>query len=246
MNIKLGTSCIAFFLFFSVAVRCQVDEKQKDLFKWFDSKIGDENRSIYDGVVHKVKYKTKNGNHKYFKSSKFLEGNIIYDNQPYYDIMMNYDIYEDELIVKLSDQLGNTSNIELMKRKIKGFSILGHQFTKIEIPAEDKKESGSYEFYEIVLEKEQLNLYIKHHKTRKKKMDSKFTYSFFEKGDSNYLLLIDSKYHKIKKKKNWIYVFPNQKKTINTFYKKNKTMLKTNKNEFMLRLAVLMNDLITK
>lgn len=80
---------------------CQYDTNKKDHYIWFDNIIGYENSGIYNGTLFLEKYKTESNNHHFFLDNKYKLGNLIYDNQPYYNVYLKYDIYEDELIAKL-------------------------------------------------------------------------------------------------------------------------------------------------
>jgi len=212
---------VLFILFNSFYFYGQTYSNKKDYYKWFDSIIGVESMNLYDGVEYEEKYKTINGNHKYYKSSQFLIGDIRYDGQSYYNIEMRYDIYDDDVIVKLPNQ-SNFFIVSLKKGKIENFSISNRHFIKV-ITSKKGQIKGISTFYETIFQSELLTLFKKHKKFRNERLDKSFVYSVFKEKNEFYLYLNNQYYH-LKSKKDLIHLFPKQKKEINKFYNSNKVL----------------------
>lgn len=233
---------ILFFLFKVFFFYCQTHSNEKDYYKWFDEIIGYENTGLYDGLEYKKDYRTINKNHNYFITNKFLTGNIIYDGQSYYDIKIKYNIYNDELIVKLPIQSGY-SIIKLISEKVERFSINNHQFIRLSENNNSSSIKNISGFYEITFQSKFLFFLKKYKKSKKKQLEKKFIYSEF-KDNNEYFLYYNNEYYKIKSKKDLIKLFPKQKKDINTFYNTNRISLKSNSDIFMKRLMKHLNSLI--
>lgn len=215
----------------------QTNSNSKDYYKYFDSKIGIRNSGIFNGIPYKEQYLTINGNHKYFLTSDFVKGTIYFNNQPYYDVDMKYDTYEDNLILKLPSQ-SKYFFIKLINDKIDKFNIYGKNFVKLSNNAEV---SG---FHEILYQSKLLNLFKEHKKRIKKIIGDDFVYYEFNEENS-YIVFSDNKYYKINSKKEFIKLFPTHKKNISNFYSTNKSILKSDKDKFMIQLIKYVNTLIT-
>ena len=78
----------------------QLKNQEKESYLWFDEVLGPENVNLYNGLNYIEKYKTKNGNHKFFNSENTLPNSlIIYEGQPYYNVKIKYDSFEDQVLV---------------------------------------------------------------------------------------------------------------------------------------------------
>ena len=68
---------------------CQEQYDLKKVYKIYDSVIGKKNLGINNGVIFKDNFITesKEKNHRFFEINSFQLGNIVYNNQPYFDIL---------------------------------------------------------------------------------------------------------------------------------------------------------------
>lgn len=231
-----------FFFINTVSIHSQTNSSNKGTYDWFDNKIGDENTGIYNGIIYKEKFRTLNNNHKFFLTSQFSKGNIIYNGQPYYNIEMKYDIYEDLLIVKLPNH-SEYFIVQLINDKIDEFSINNNKFLKISGKHEVFFNETISGFYEISFQSKDLNLFKKHIKSRKERIVGNFVYSKF-KDESEHIIFFNDRYYKINSKKYLIKLFPNLKKNIDNFYNSNKQLLNIDKDTFMTHLMEHISSLI--
>lgn len=231
-----------FFIINTVSIHSQTNSSSKDFYNWFDNIIGYENTGIYNGIIYTEKFRTLNNNHKFYLTSEFTNGNIIYNGQPYYNIEMKYDIYEDLLIVKLPNH-SEYFIIQLINDKIDEFSIKNKNFRKFSGKSEEFFNEAIFGFYEISYQSKQLYLLKKHKKSRKERIVGNFVYSKF-KDESEHVIIFNDKYYKINSKKYLIKLFPELKKNIDNFYIANKQLLKLNQDTFMIQLIEHINSLI--
>ncbi len=227
---KIGKQIIVFFFFTlsSIAFYGQTYSNQKTYYKWFDDVVGVGNTAIYNGIQYKRNYNTIKNNHEYFLSSDYMSGTVVYSNQPYFDVTLKYDIYNDELIAQLPS-FNSYNTILLIQQKVKSFSINDHNFVKL------STENGTG-FYEVLFEGLEVKIYKKYEKTLKKHLDKDFVYDVF-KGKETYLLYNNNKYYRIKSKGSILKVLPKHKKSINSFYKNNKDLKKNNYDLFLSELS---------
>lgn len=210
----------------------QLNTDEREYYKWFDSTVGIANTGILDGTQYSEKYLTINGNHKYFLTSDYLSGDILYDGLPYFDINMKYDIYNDELIVKLGNESEFTV-IQLIKGKLDKFTLKNHKFVKLNTGENEEYNSGIYEF---LFEGEHLVLFKKHRKFRSEHLDKKFAYSEFD-YKSEYLIRVDDKYYSLKSKRALFRLFPQQRKEINSFHGLNRKLKESNADNLVIQLV---------
>jgi len=245
MKKKIDINIIAVLLFLlnSLVIHCQTDSDQKVYYKWFDSIVGNGNISLYNGIQYKEKYRTLKGNHKYFLSSEYQTGNLVYENQPYHDIAMKYDLFNDQLIVKLPFRSG-FNFIQLDKEKIDEFSINNDHFHSIIKQDETTLSKDDYGYFQALFNKNNIRLYKKHIKNRKQYYDKEFIYSVFTE-EFKYFIYLNNQIHNIDSKGSLIKLFPKRKKDINTFYNSKRQLRKSNLDIWMIQLVERLGNLST-
>ncbi len=234
---------ILLFLFIISSSYSQNQSNQKDYYKWFDNYIGIENTGLFNGLRYKEEYRTIEGNHKFYLTPNFINADIVYDGQSYFDIKMKYDLYEDQIIVNLTTHSGN-SILQLLSDKVESFNIKDINFVKLS----DKHTLNSNDIikgiFEIVYKSSNLILYKKNKKIAKKHLTKKYIYYTFN-FKNQYFYYFNNDFYLISSKSSMIRIFPNYKKEINTFYNKNKNLLNSDFDTFIMQLSVKLNNLIT-
>tara|TARA_R110001606_G_scaffold393731_1_gene563944 strand:+ start:72 stop:848 length:777 start_codon:yes stop_codon:yes gene_type:complete len=234
------------FVFFKPCISrtyAQLNIDSKNHYVWFDETVGNGNLAIYNGTIFVEKFKAPANNHRFLLDNSYHLGNLIYDNQPYYDIYLKYDIYEDEIIAKL-DYKTNSLYIKLIKEKISYFEIYSSELTifneKLTFidsatkPAvSSKKFSG---FYQVLYEFNEITLMKKNFKKRDKKIIDNLVYSNFLNKDV-FIILKENNYYVVDSKYDLIKLFPKQKKYISIFYRRNRKLLKEEKDTFYTNLV---------
>lgn len=232
---------LQFFVFFFFTLNSYVFYSQSKLnqetyYKWFDAVVGVGNTDLYNGIQYNRSFNTINNNHEYFLSSDFINGNIVYSNQPFFNVLLKYDIYNDDLIAQLPS-FNSYNIIKLIQEKVSKFTINNHNFVRL-------SEENTTGFYEIIYEGNNLRVYKKYVKTLKKRLDKDFVYDVF-KGKESYLFYYNNKYFQLKSKSSIIKVLPELKKDINSFYKNNNVLKKTNYDMFLEQLSSFLSTKIT-
>lgn len=239
MNNKFVTRIIILLLFISPKIFSQDLNESKSIYKWFDSIVGVGNTGIYNGVEYLNEYKTLNGNDEFFITSDFLYGDVVYDQQPYFNIQMKYDVYKDELIVLLPGQ--NSRNIiKLIKTKIKSFSIQSSSF----VGAFKNLSKSRLEFFEVIYEKGELKVFKKHRKERKVKLDKDFIYNKFE-DKFDYYLVYDGDFYSVGSKRDIGRLFPKFKKDILSYASSIRRLYKVDYELYLIRLSEFINNKIS-
>lgn len=244
-----------FFLFLQLNASffySQTNSDLNDYYTWFDSVIGEGNTDLYNGTIYIEQYRTRKGNHKFFLSNEYKIGDLVYNNQPYYNVYMKYDIYEDELIVKLPNQSSHLF-IKLIKEKINRFSIKdygvnlsskNHQFITNSSFNGNNIES-SLSFHEVINKTSSITLLKKNHKKRGEYIANSNSYSKFSENN-HFAILYENNYHRISSKKDFTRLFPDFKKDISAFYRTERKLYKSDKEAFFTTLIEDITTFITK
>ncbi|PVX45203.1 hypothetical protein C8C85_0982 [Flavobacterium sp. 103] len=209
------------------------------LYTKFDSIVGKENLGLNNGPLALNPYKTIGDNNMFFKNNKYTIGNLVYDGQPYFNVKLKYDIFKDQLILNPPEQPEHIG-ISLIQDKTDSFSIYGKNFVKI-----TKSQTSLPEFisgyYELIKISKNFNLYIKHYKDILKEINEEGVYySFHQKYQ--YFIEYNNKFYEINNKASIVKIFPENKKNINAFYQKNRSLSTTDYNQFINSLMISIYD----
>ena len=219
------------------------DSSQRAYYNWFDSQVGVENTGLFNGIRYRELYRVRDGKHKFFQSPEFLTGNLLYDGQPYYDIPMKYDLFEDELIIELQANSG-TSILKLLKDEVDGIEIDGHTFRHLRGTKVFRSGDDIDGLFEVLSETSSILLLKKHLKLRKKVLEDKMVLNEFREDD-DYFIRYDGLYYPFRNKNDLIKAFPGSKKEINDFYSGSKYLLKTDPDLFMIRIVERIDSSLT-
>jgi hypothetical protein len=206
------------------------------VYNWFDKNIGIESLDFKNGLAH-LNFDRVSDNKDRYLTQDFKKGNIFYNDQPYFDLFLKYDIYADELVLRPYDE-ANITKINLIKDNIKYFTLGTSKFTNLKELNTTLYKGG---YYEEVSIKNNLTLYIKYYKEKKK--SSKDEMNLIEYVPRyEFLLFKENKYNFINEKKEIIALFPDQKRKINDFYVLNSSLKKDNLPLFMKNLIQYINN----
>jgi len=233
MIAHLFRSLLLLLLLFSFPDKTHGQESMRLYNTYFDQTIGIQNTGLYQGQIHIEKYRTINEKTQFFKSRKFLNGSVNFEGQEYYDLDLKYDVYEDQVLLKLVSSAGG-GTLKLWTDGLDSFVIDGHKFIKIT----PKETSGLnlYGFYEVSMSGTYLTLFTKFTKKSFQRKDRSSIYYEFVPGKSEYVLYYEGGYHLIESKKDVVSLFPNQKKEIDKFYTIARRLKNTNFDDFQIAL----------
>jgi len=116
----------------------------------FDDVIGIENTEIINGPKYTVPLYVS-GTHPFYNSSNGTKGNITFGEQPYFNLILLYDIYSDEIIVEQRRATGLHALIKLYKPNVESFRIYDHTFRNYQ--GEKAQKLGMVSgFYDVLYE----------------------------------------------------------------------------------------------
>jgi hypothetical protein len=211
------------------------------LYTKFDSVAGKENLGLNNGTLHVNPYRTIEDNNMYFIADKYSAESVFYDNQPYYNINLKYDIYRDQIVYNPYGQ-ADYVGINLIPEKTFSFTFRGKKFVNLSLKKNPNQEyiKGYYE--EIIIGNE-INLYTKYHKNILEVIGNEFIYYSFSETN-NFIVKYKDTFHTMNTKKEAVTIFPKFKSEINSYYTKNKSMEKSNKIIFTQNLLTYINGFL--
>ena len=216
---------IALFVPFSLLA--QLSKTPPQVYDTFDSIVGEQNMELYNGPLFRELATGGSDSHAYFLESGFLMGDIVFDEQPYFDQNVKYNVHLDEILV--TPKYNPTGLlVRLVKSKVKAFVIRQHQFVRL--PSEVQG-SESYGYVEVLAE-QRGNMLLK--KYRKKSVESRkesrVVIEFEESKE--YILLMDGELLEANSKSQWNRAFSDKKKELGNFFKQNRIAFRKDKDTF--------------
>ncbi len=232
MKLTFNNFSLFILLFFLAHLNHAQNNLNNKVYKTFDALVGQNNTGLFNGTEFTDLYLNTNGTYRYFKGFDYVKGTVTYEGQYYVDVLLKYDLLEDNLLTQSSDNL-SVFNVNLIPQFVDSFSIYNHNFvrltgTKLNLPDNS--------FFEEAFVGKNLELYIKHNKKKKDKpLKGGIQYKFSE---SNYYVLKNAgKYSIVNSVKDLRKILPQFEDQIKKYYKTYKTLYKSNRNVFMTNLV---------
>ncbi|NAY90815.1 hypothetical protein GTQ34_02695 [Muricauda sp. JGD-17] len=233
MNTHKGyVSCILCFGCFLMTFGQQ--QAYVEYYNAYDERVGIENTGLYQGEVYAEKYRTINEQTQFFRTLDFQKGNVCYDGQCYYGLDLKYDLYEDQVLMKLISSAGG-GTLRLFKEYVDSFELGGLKFVKL--TEEVAPGLNAYGFYAKAMESPTFILYTKYNKKSFERKDRSSIYYEFLDGPSEHVLLYKGKHHIVNSKKDMVDLFPDQKRQIDRFYRIAKSLRRSDPNQFQVSLV---------
>lgn len=239
MRLKLRV-LILLLLPCSFFISAQQTTSKRESLIFFDNLTGIENTKLYNGNRYYNTYKISETNHNFFYAPEYVKGDVVYDNEFFYNIDLKYDALKDVLVSKLDDKKSFV-NLELIKQKVKSFTINNHKFINVDLIINSKELNG---FAELITSSKNYTFFVKRKKeVRERIKGNKVVHLFYE--TNTYFLYSKGEVHKIKSYKSLRKQFPDYETAINTYYKSNRLLVKNNEYQFMTGLFKRLDETIT-
>lgn len=228
---------VYFTILYTQAGICQ--SSTQTLSNWFDKTVGRENLGISNGYIANEQYITHNNTNLYLKNSNFSSGSVLYEDQFYTDLYINYDSYNDELLLK-PNGTDDLKSIIVKKEYTSSFTFLDRNYVNLTYNNK-KSENFLSGYYEEKIISKNLILYTKYSKTRSEKIDKNQLISEFS-SFNQFVILYDKKYFKYSQS-TIEQLFPNLKNQIKTFYSENSKIQNSDEKSFIEMLLIQINSL---
>ncbi|WP_431159199.1 hypothetical protein [Winogradskyella poriferorum] len=188
----------------------QNNTNNSGLYQWLDAQIDQVNSGIFNGTQYAEEHRMINEKHKFFENFSFERGTLFYDGSIYPDILMRYNVYEKQIIVKGTFK-PNDPEVILDNSKLHKFILSDHTFEYYDFLLEDGKYISG--FFENLLQTESISVFKKHQKQIRTRTSEKLRYHEFE-DNSNYIVVLDDTIKLVKNPKRLVKLFPKYKEDI--------------------------------
>lgn len=136
----------------------------------FDAVYGLDSK-LYNGYIYNGQYGSKVGGSP-FLYEDFEEGSLSLEDKEYQHIWLNYDIYNQKVVLKFVNNSGAWQHIEIPLFKLDHFSIGEHYFKMI------SKNDSSFQIYQSIGQMPYM-FYVSHHKNMNlENASSQYEYRF--------------------------------------------------------------------
>jgi hypothetical protein len=192
---------------------------------------------LHNGTQYS-EYVSLNEEHPYFLNDDWIEGSIVYQNDRYDNVSIQFDISADKVI---TEHATSGHKIELINKKITEFTIGNHRFIKLEEKPGDTLRLTPG-FYELLTEGPHVTLLARRIKSLQKKVVANEATAKFEEIN-RYYYLKDGVYYNVKGKKSALHVLADKKSLLKQQLKQNKTRFGGTRETALIETAKLYNTL---
>lgn len=200
-------------------------------YQLFDQIVGIENTKIYNGTEIIELDRVVEGKNKYLFADSFAPATIIFDGQPYYNIDLNYNIYDDFVIIRLKNNVGKIT-FSPIQEYVEGFVFGNYEF--INFTSLYPQNLNGY--YQILGENGSVSLLKKHKLRRDRNLEKKVLFYAFEPIDSEYYIENNGTLIGITSRADWLKLYPDHISEIRKYFRKNKKLRKLHADEFFQNL----------
>jgi hypothetical protein len=196
--------------------------------------IKDLNEPIFNGREH-VNYHPAIQGTAYYPTGDWQQGSLIFQNIPYKNLSLKYDVVADELVVLHKDGF---TGVVLFTPRIQSFALGKNVFNYLQANEAPSSRAGIYE----QLVKGKVSLYAK----RSKVIVENIVSNTLERKFVNYYsfyVLKDGQYHAVKKQKDVMALVGEKKNEITAWMKSSGIRFKSNPEQAMIQIIERYNQL---
>jgi hypothetical protein len=185
---------------------------------------------LYNGRTYAFTLSYGTIGHPFLNTPSYESGYVIIRDEKFNDILLNYDIYNQELILKYKDLHGAFNFIKLSKAWLRGFYLHGDAFVLIE------SEDGQKQFFQVIGQNGLQVLYQWQKKMSLSMQTGSKNYQFSDPEKTMYLYS-NKEFYRFKNNKSFIaYFIPSQQDYVKKYLAQNKINVKKASDEKMLKL----------
>lgn len=208
-------------------------------YEGFDATIGIQNTRIFTGLEYIEEHRMINEKNKFFLKDEFRAGTVVYEGQPYFNIPLKYNVFDDLLLVQLPSDRGETV-FRLLPNRLNSFVLNSREF--VNVWEKDSEFSG---IYELLYDSQNLRLLKKYEMSLNKVSGRQLVHYEFEPRRPQYFFSYEGEYYDLSQK-NLSNLFPNQRSVVKEQYRKFRKQKREQKENALIAmfqtLAPLSND----
>ncbi len=206
-------SCLLTVFLCGTSARGQeIPRDLQNAYEGFDATIGIQNTDIFTGVEYIEKHRMINEKHKFYGSDQFVPATVFYEGQPYFEIPVKYNIFDDLLLVQLPSRRGQTE-FQLLSTRLDGFLLNSRRFVNV-------YEAGSQfsGIYQLLYEGPDVQVLKKYRLSQQKISRRELVHYEFKPRSPEYFFKYRGKYYELNRG-NLLELFPDHKPEVRDFYR---------------------------
>ncbi|MGB7841467.1 MAG: hypothetical protein WBL21_01655 [Salinimicrobium sp.] len=215
----------------------QENRNQEKIYQDFDNIIQIENSGIIEGFEYVEIHRMINNKHKFFKTFDFVPGTVFYDGQPFFNVDLKYNVFQDILLIQIENDQGKMI-FQPFDSRLDGFILQNRTFENIKAVETGPELAG---IYEVLLETDGIKVLKKHRKKEKTLLDREVVYYEFSADEPHYFYWVNNKLE-ILNRSNLMESFPEEKSNIRNFYRSKRKEAKNNPDVFIQNLFKMLYD----
>lgn len=223
-----------FIILFASFVANAQSTVQDSIYKTYDKLVSLDNTSLFNGTEFTDPFLNTNGTFRYLGGFDYVKGSVVYKDQYFVDVLLKYDVYEDNLLTKSNDNL-SIFEVKLIPEFVSEFTLHKRHFVRMTVFQKS-------EFFELAYEGNSIDLFIKHKlKKREKALKSGVQHSF--KPINYYVFKHNESFIEVASINELRRALPKVKNQIKDFRQTYKTLYKQDRDGFMTKLAAYLDKL---
>ena len=207
-----------------------VNAQEQRLFDEYLREAGDR-AEMFVGKMETGYASTVFINHPYWLSDEFLVGEVRYKGMLYKNVLLRYDAFLNQLVVKTPEK---QANVYIPMHAVEGFSIGGLVYAKHDDEFMAVHYDGSH--MELL---EQMRVKMKEDMNHEN-----LQYEF--KRNVNYYLLNDGRMYEVTNMRSVLKLYPGLEKELKRFSKMNNLNFKENRQSSLVSLVKYVDELLSK
>ena len=207
-----------------------VNAQEQRLFDEYLRKVGDK-AEMFVGKMETGYASTVFINHPYWLSDEFLVGEVRYKGMLYKNVLLRYDAFLNQLVVKTPEK---QANVYIPMHAVEGFTIGGLVYAKHDSEFMAVHYDGSH--MELL---EQMRVKMKENMNHEN-----LQYEF--KRNVNYYLLNDGRMYEVTNMRSVLKLYPGLEKELKRFSRMNNLNFKENRQSSLVSLVKYADELLSK
>ena len=198
----------------------------------------DNHADIFNGRIEQMYHPSMFRSFPYFVNSEFTEATIVYRGNYYPNLLARLDLHREQLVVLPP---GRQHPIAIHSQNVNRVYIHGRTFVRLTPPRDSGLDEG---FYMLLVEGENIQLLSKQRYILRRDLQQARVVLDFNR-EVRFFLYHNNQYHAVRNKRAFIRLFPEHRREINSFVRRNRLNFgQQNRAESLTRLAAYCEALI--
>ena len=213
----LNSLILTFVILAALHFSLKAQQPGEDIIAELDELVTESygpDQHLINGIEY-VNLHIRSEGHKFLDEDKFYEGRVHIDNKVYKDVLLKYDIFNQQVLLLIQHSTGGHKQLILNNLRIDEFEINGRIFHKYTFPG-----AGTL-FYQVI-GNDEMSCFYHYKKQEIPRAIDQYTLSEFTDEQKKTYLNWQSELHEFKGNRSFVRIFPDHQPQIKAFIRQNK------------------------